>query len=168
MAKIFMIYYGHNASIMRSLIAIFGGITKKGGPGSIYLRQAVAARVGHCPSSPQALRPLIIVGGFRSFSVLCTLPLGMWLRVMPGGQTWAGPRPDHRRSGRSQGGGSNWQLRQASRETPTFRQEGEAKGRGKDRVTLSRSGNQLGPGLGRLAVLALTNTGEGWVGCLLQ
>eukprot|EP01047_Picozoa_sp_COSAG01_P044472 COSAG01_NODE_4022_length_5426_cov_112.261310_4_plen_189_part_00 len=33
---------------------------------------------------------------------------------------------------------------------------------------VSRSGNQLGPGLGRLAVLALTNTGEGWVGCLLQ
>jgi hypothetical protein len=33
---------------------------------------------------------------------------------------------------------------------------------------VSRSGNQLGPGLGRLAVLALTNTGEGWVGCLLR
>jgi hypothetical protein len=33
---------------------------------------------------------------------------------------------------------------------------------------LSRSGNQLGPDLGRLAVLALTNTGEGWVGCLLR
>jgi hypothetical protein len=27
MAKIFMIYYGHNASITRSLIAIFSGIT---------------------------------------------------------------------------------------------------------------------------------------------
>ena len=44
-----------------------------------------AARVGHCPSSPQALRPLIIVGGFRSRPHCCPhcRPNGYHVRSCP-------------------------------------------------------------------------------------
>ena len=48
---------------------------------------AAAARVGHCPSSPQALRPLIIVGGFRSrpMPIGATVPLGAAVLLGAGG-----------------------------------------------------------------------------------